>query len=112
MSVSVKMVDHSKEVLAELDKKIETMLNEIGGKAEAHAKEECPVDTGMLRNSINNKTVTGEKANYVRAGTEYAIYVEMKDNVSHTTGKAHFIRDSLAKHTDEYKEIVIKVLKS
>jgi HK97 gp10 family phage protein len=38
------------------------------------AKEQCPVDTGALRNSI--KTVSSEGRAQVRADADYAAYVE------------------------------------
>jgi len=31
--------------------------------------------------------------------------------MNHTTGKAHFIRDAIADHTDKYKEIIEAALK-
>lgn len=42
---------------------------------------------------------------YLGTNVEYAPYVELGSQ-KHLTGKNHFIRDALAKHGNEYKEIL------
>lgn len=44
--------DNTDKVLGELDKAIDRALDAIGMKVEGLAKAKCPVDTGLLRNSI------------------------------------------------------------
>lgn len=46
--------DNTKEVLSELQDAVERALEICGGKAETYAKRNCPVDTGLLRNSITH----------------------------------------------------------
>ena len=104
MKVEVK--DNSKEFFSAFQKQIALALLAIGVTAEGYAKEDCPVDTGRLRNDISNAVSEEEKAVYIGTNVEYAIYVEFRDNVRHETGKAHFLRDAAATHADEYKEIV------
>ena len=111
-SMSIRLVDHSDEVVGEMLKKAMLGLTSIGEEAEGFAKDECPVDTGNLRSKISNKVVDSEKALYVGTNVEYAPYVEFGENKSHKVGKAHFIRDSIATHGERYKNILEAALKS
>lgn len=139
----MKIKDNSDYVLKVLDEKTKDALELIGGQAERYAKLDCPVDTGLLRNSITYAVSGGEtaigsyKANrprkgkdevekraysgtvgakneatvYIGTNIEYAKKVEYGDNIKHTTGKAHFLRDAVTSHSDKYKRIAEKVLK-
>lgn len=49
-----KIIDHTAEVRAAMDKAIDKALEMIGLKAEGYAKRLCAVDTGLLRNSITH----------------------------------------------------------
>jgi len=58
-TVSVRITDHSDEVLAELEKRAKVALEAVGIQAEGHCKQELEnipkrVDTGLLRNSITH----------------------------------------------------------
>ena len=131
----VRISDHSSQVLAEFAKNLTAGLKAIGFTAEKHAKEECPVDTGRLRNSITfaitdyqspANTSPGAKADpdeykekaspekstvYIGTNVEYAPAVEYRD-IQHKTGKAHFIKNAAANHGDEYKAVMKAALKS
>lgn len=107
----IKITDNSKEVLSAFERQIGLALSSIGQTAEGYAKEECPVDTGRLRNSISNAVAENEKAVYIGTNVEYAQWVEFRENVRHETGKAHFLRDAAANHTDEYKNIIKIIMK-
>ena len=85
-------------------------LKAIAVKAESYAKDDCPVDTGRLKNSISN--AVKDNAAYIGTNVEYAPYVEFNTNVVHRTGRAHFLRDAASTHGDEYKEIMKAALKS
>lgn len=52
MSDSVEVKSHKVEVKRAVDKQLQKAAIMIGGTVEGHAKELCPVDTGLLRNSI------------------------------------------------------------
>lgn len=52
MSKSVEVVSNRREVERATEKAMKTAARMIGGTVEGHAKELCPVDTGLLRNSI------------------------------------------------------------
>ena len=53
--------DNSKEYKDLLNQAIRRGLRTIGMRAETHAKENCPVDTGYARNSITH-ALSGESA--------------------------------------------------
>lgn len=108
----VRVDDHTAEVLAALKEKKALALATMGQECEGYAKENCPVDTGRLRNSITNKVVKNEDAVYVGTNVEYAPYVEYNDKARHYTGKAHFLRDAVQNHMDHYKAIMEAALKS
>lgn len=70
--MSVEIQDNTPEVLAEIKNAILRALESIGLKAEKYAKQECPVDTGNLRNSITHVVQEKEKAVYIGTNVEYA----------------------------------------
>lgn len=136
MAVEIKLTnDKRDEVTKQLELGVKQALMAIGAKAEGYAKKDCPVDTGRLRNSITwavegaqgtANAETGEKAkwsdykkhwepekNVVVIGTNvtYAPQQEFYD-MSHKTGKAHFLRDAMTNHSDEYKKTAEAALKA
>ena len=131
MNGDYKFTDNSQEILNAKEMAIEKALEMIGIKAESFAKKDCPVDTGRLRNSITYATEKSqgkgkspakpedyeklatpeETAVYIGTNVEYAESVEYGDNIKHTTGKAHFLRDAVTNHSDLYKQIAEKALK-
>lgn len=58
--ISVKITDHTAEVDEVVAKRMKLALSLMGEVVELHAKEDCPVDTGLLRNSITH-VGAGEK---------------------------------------------------
>ena len=104
----VKITDNRPQVKKEFDIKLALALKLIGQKAEGYAKDDCPVDTGRLRNSISNK-IDGNDV-YIGTNVEYAPYVEFGDS-KHEVGKAHFLRDAATTHGEEYKRIAELVMK-
>lgn len=130
---SIKISDHSPEVLAALQEQVEAALEAVGNQAVSHSKSivtsESRVDTGALRNSISHAVSGDEKAVYVGTNQEYAIYNEYGTGIyldggggrqspwsykdkrgkwHRTRGMKpiHFLRDAIAKHLDEYKQII------
>lgn len=137
-NIKITLHDNSPEVLAALDKAIYRALWAMGAAAEGHAKENAPVDTGLLRNSITF-AVGGQPANitqyeadredsngvkktgkytgkassgtYVEIGSnvEYAIYQELgKPRGKHP----HFLKNAVANHTAEYKNLLKESMKN
>ena len=135
MAVEVIIKDNTKDVLEALQHNIANGLNAIGSAAEGHAKDNCPVDTGRLRNSITYATsdydgvdeyeddegnqFSGGSAHanppknevHIGSNVEYAAAVEFRD-ATHKTGKAHFLRDAITKHNKEYKALMEAALKA
>ena len=143
-SLPGQIIDNSAQVLEEFENNLYKGLNAVGLRAERHAKANCPVDTGRLRNSITFATeryhsagntnkppksilkhppkdaepddyevkATPEKATvYIGTNVEYAELIEEND-MSHTSGRAHFLRDAASTHGDEYKDIMLAAMKS
>lgn len=108
---TVDLKDNAQEVLAAMREQVLLGLEAIGQEAEGYAKDECPVDTGRLRNSIAHAVDGDENKVYIGTNVEYAPYVEYGE-YKHTTGKNHFLRDAAANHGDHYKAILEAALKS
>ena len=154
--MEVKIKDNSQLYINAKNEAIARALEAVGLTAERHAKERCPVDTGLLRNSLThavsggapaiksykasygaNRYKSGKnkgkrysassknagdvgvgfyngkvpddppdmKAAYIGTNVKYAKKQET-GNYKHTSGAAHFMRDAVATHADEYKRIV------
>lgn len=108
---SVQITSKSAEVLAAMREQVALGLEAIGQEAEGYAKDDCPVDTGRLRNSISHKVEEQEEAVYIGTNVEYAPYVEYGE-YEHKTGKNHFLRDAATTHGDHYKAIMEAALKA
>ena len=100
--------DNTDLFLSAFEQQVRAGLAAIGSRAEGHAKANCPVDTGRLRNSISNAVVDNEV--YIGTNVEYAPVQELYD-MSHKVGRAHFLRDAATTHGDEYKRIMEAALK-
>ena len=59
--IDVRVDDHTDDVMRAVDDKIRLALGLAGEVIEGYAKEDCPVDTGLLRNSITY-AVSGQAA--------------------------------------------------
>lgn len=130
--MEIKITDRTKETIEAKNEAIERAFEIIGGYLERYAKQSCPVDTGLLRNSITYcldgkhphlqdydaggkqgaydgempQEPEGSRAVFVGTNVEYASIVEFNEKARHTVGKAHFIRDSLANHIGQYQTIL------
>ena len=118
--------DKSKEAIEAMKRQLQNGLMACGTIAEGYAKDESPVDTGRLRNSINwairgdsgkgegrdtPKAQPEEATVYIGTNVEYAPQVEFMD-ISHKTGNAHFLRNAFTNHTEEYEKTIEAALKS
>lgn len=133
--MSMKITENNKkEIKRELNERLETALEEIGIKAEGYAARLCPVDTGLLRNSITSavggketskKKYTADKAKKgkeLKSGSYSGIataeknpYVILGSNVEYApeietgTSKKHarpFIKPALTDHVDQYRRML------
>lgn len=103
------LTDNTEEVRKNFYQQVKLGLEMIGVEAEGYAKEQCPVDTGRLRNSISNKVVDNDV--YIGTNVEYAEAVEFRD-IPHKTGNAHFLKNAATTHGEDYKKIMEVALKS
>jgi hypothetical protein len=71
----VTYTSHLGEFLDALPEQVEQALIAIGLTAETYAKQECPVDTGRLRNSITHEVDMNDKASIIGSNVEYAAFV-------------------------------------
>lgn len=108
MAIDVKITDNSEEFLNALPEQIEQALIAIGLTAESYAKQECPVDTGRLRNSITNAVRADEKAVYIGSNVEYAAFVEL--GTSRMKARP-YLKPAATEHSAEYKAITKQALK-
>lgn len=108
MAIDVKITDNSDEFLKALPEQIEQALTAIGLTAESYAKQECPVDTGRLRNSITNAVETGEQSVYIGSNVEYAAFVEL--GTSRMKARP-YLKPAATEHTAEYKSLAEQALK-
>ena len=124
-TVKINIKDYSPEILKAMRDQVQLGLKAIGAEAEGYAKDECPVDTSRLKNSLCWATATEhdpggdkplgtpeENTVYIGTNVEYAPYVEYLDRLNHITGKAHFIRDAAANHGERYKALMEAALKA
>lgn len=100
------VTDNSPYVGEELKSKMKKALLACGMLAEAHAKVQCPVDTGRLRNSITH----AETTNQMQVGTnvEYGPYVEL--GTSHNKAQP-YLRPAIENHIGEYENLIKTTLK-
>ena len=129
--INVKFVSNLKFIDQAFAKQFEDGLIAIGEKAERYAKSDTPVDTGRLRASITYATIHTHSAAGAEAeagdsderrtpsrdsvviGTNvhYAPKIEFVD-MSHTVGHAHFLKNAISTHNDEYKKAMEAALKN
>lgn len=120
----IEFIDNIDDILSQVDKNTTNGMQAIAFEMENNAKRDCPVGTpestgipwyvgGNLRNSISTDVTVSddEKSVTVGSNVEYAPYVELDDSKRHVTGKAHFLRDSVAQHVDEYMNKLASFLK-
>lgn len=105
--MSIKIKDNTQEVLNAIERGTQRALEAIGLTAETHAKNETPVDTGRLRNSMAH-VVKGDTV-YIGTNVEYAKYVELG-----ARGKApvNMLKRAATEHSDEYKKLALEALKN
>ena len=132
--------DNSKEYKELLTQAIRRGLRTIGMKAETHAKENCPVDTGYARNSITF-ALSGESAavssyeadrgkngkpprtgkysgtmgkiedNYVVIGSNVEYFPFIEEGARGREAR-HTLRKAASDHNDEYKQLLTDSLKN
>jgi len=134
MRSSIRIKSNKKEVIDEMNEKLQKAMYEVAQQAVTYAAMACPVDTGRLRNSITGAAgeqqtdangYDGEHAkasdyrmlgnaekNTAVIGTnvEYAQYIE----IDHKSDQAPngFLGIAVTEHMEEYKKIIKNELDS
>ena len=132
--------DNSEEYEYLLIQAIRRGLRTIGMRAETHAKENCPVDTGYARNSITH-ALSGESAavssykadagkngeppktgeysgtlgkiddNYVAIGSNVEYFPFIEEGARGRQA-LHVLRKAATDHKDEYKQLLTDSIKN
>lgn len=117
--MNVKYTSNKLEALTKIKSAIKNALEICGGTAEGHAKEKCPVQSGVLRNSIGHEP-RGDDTVAIGTNVEYAPYVEFGHNqepgryvpaigkrlvADHVAAKPYMV-PALDEHKQEYVNIV------
>ena len=112
---SIVFTDNLQEVIKALDGALETGLVKIGAAAQGYAKDNTPVRTGTLRDSIGVEVKKDEKAAYIGTMIDkfpkkpYGQYVELG---ARGRQGVHMLKRAATEHTDEYKRIMEDALKN
>ena len=112
---SIVFTDNLQEVLKALDGALETGLVKIGAAAQGYAKDNTPVRTGTLRDSIGVEVKSDEKAAYIGTMIDkfpdkpYGKYVELG---ARGRPGVHMLQRAAAEHTDEYKRLMEDSMKN
>ena len=111
---SIVFTDNLDEVLGALNSALEDGLVKIGAAAQGYAKDNTPVRTGTLRDSIGVEVKSDEKAAYIGTmidkfpGKPYGQYVELG---ARGRPGIHMLQRAATEHAAEYKQIMEDALK-
>ena len=112
---SIVFTDNVEKILSMIDNAITAGLVEIGAKAQGYAKDNTPVRTGTLRDSIGVEVKPDEKAAYIGTMIDrfpdepYGKYVELG---SPTVKAHHMLQRAATEHTAEYKKLLEDSMKN
>ena len=112
---SIVFTDNLDEVLRALDGALETGLVKIGAAAQGYAKDNTPVRTGTVRDSIGVEVKSGEKAAYIGTMIDkfpekpYGQYVELG---ARGRPGVHMLQRAASEHGSEYKQIMEDAMKN
>ena len=112
---SIVFTDNIEKVLSMIDSAITAGLVEIGAKAQGYAKDNTPVRTGTLRDSIGVEVKPDEKAAYIGTMIDrfpeepYGKYVELG---SMGRQGVHMLQRAATEHTAEYKRLLEESMKN
>ncbi len=94
------------DVLPALKEAKAKALDAIGKRVVELAREEVPVDTGRLRDSLAYFVLRDQLT--VGTDVSYAPYVEVGTASSEGT---HFLRNAMEQHGEEYSGIIVNAMK-
>lgn len=104
MAITIEVkVNNTNAVIADTKRKKETGLLKCGAAWESYAKQNSPVDTGRLRNSITHE-MEGDDTVAIGTDVEYGIYQEL--GTSRGVVPKLFLTNAGRMHIDEYINII------
>ena len=112
---SIIFTDNLDEVLSAVDSAITAGLVEIGAKAQGYAKDNTPVRTGTLRDSIGVEVNKDEKSAYIGTMVDrfpdkpYGKYVELG---ARGAKGVHMLQRAATEHAEEYKRLMEDSMKN
>lgn len=112
---SIVFTDNLQEVLKALDNSLEKGLMDIGVAAQGYAKDNTPVRTGTLRDSIGVEVKPDEKEVYIGTVIDkfpekpYGKYVELGARGS---SGVHMLQRAASEHASEYKQLMEESMKN
>lgn len=104
MAVEIKIeIDNRNTILEEVENVTVRALMKCGAIVENYAKQDAPVDTGRLRNSIHHEM---EKPDTVAIGTDvkYAVYQEL--GTSRGVKPKRYLTNAVRNHIPQYEAII------
>ena len=107
MTIEVK-VNNVDAVIKDTKRKKETALLKCGAVWESYAKQDAPVDTGRLRNSIHHE-MEGDDTIDIGSPVKYGIYQEL--GTSRGIKEKRFLTNAGKLHLDEYISIIADAFK-
>lgn len=114
-SNSIVITDNLQKVLRALNNATERGLAKVGVAAQGYAKDNTPVRTGTLRDSIGVEVKPEEKAVYIGTLIDkfpdepYGKYVELG---ARGRKPVHMLQRAATEHKAEYKQIMEDALKN
>ena len=105
--IDVKITDNHDKIIKALQQQLHASLEEVGKQATARAKENVPVDTGKLKNSIDYSV--SDDGLKIGTDVEYGKYVELGSVHNHSA--SHFLLNAMQNHASEYKQTIENNLK-
>ncbi len=107
--MTFKLVDYSGIALSDLKNKKYLALDKVGKEVLVYADIYVPKDTGRLANSMEH--YVDDDAVVVGTNVKYGKYVELRDDLTHKPPtRAHYLRDSVSEHLNEFRALIISEL--
>lgn len=106
-NMDVKITDNHDKIIKALQQQLHASLEEVGKQVTARAKENVPVDTGKLKNSIDYSV--SDDGLKVGTDVEYGKCVELGSVHNHSA--SHFLLNAMQNHASEYKQTIENNLK-
>lgn len=102
VTIEVK-INNTNTILENLaDVKVRALMK-CGAIVENYAKQDAPVDTGRLRNSIHHEMEDGDTVD-IGTDVEYAIFQEL--GTSRGVTEKRYLTNAVRNHISEYKQII------